>query len=110
MEGGGAYSGGGGYGGGSGSDDGALPPRQSLAARRDTAARIAGSSSSSDDAAAAGGLSASMLNASVDVDTCPTTLPPAIARVNDLVQVRSHSPPPRPQPPEQSCRSQQPLV
>ena len=100
MEGGGAYGGGGGgYGGGSGSDDGAPPPRQSLAARRDTACRELGSSSSSDDAAAAGGLSASMLNASVDVDTCPTTLPPAIARVNDLVQVRSH---PRPRP---NCRS-----
>ena len=71
--------------------EGGMPPRTSFAV--DEASSSAESSSSGESssppqsARAGGGPSAAMLNASVDVDTCPASLPPAVKAASEKVVV-----------------------
>ena len=71
--------------------DGGMPPRTSIVvddASSSASSSSSGSESSPPQRARAGGTpSAAQLNASVDVGNSPATLPPAIARVSNLVVV-----------------------
>ena len=86
-----------------------MPPRTSFAVSSSVETGSSTSSSSSElpppSARATGGASAAMLNASVDVDYSPTALPPAIAKVNQLVTVRAAAPTEPARSPSAACRS-----